>query len=136
MFLLHDSGRAERWGLGDPAVVPEPRPGDLLEALLDRRPDDAVAHVLAVDPADHAAVASAGEQLARAAMADRAGSFIVAAHLVKLAEAARRETTETASMLPLAAAARFTAAPRLERFVARAAAEAVDFVRSGAPPRR
>lgn len=136
VFLLHDSGRAERWGLVRPVPTPDPRPGSVLDAVLDRRPDDAVAHVLAVDPADHAAVAAVSEQLARAAMADRAGSFIVAAHVVKLIEAARREAAETASMLPLAAAARFAAAPRLERFVAAAAVEAVDFVRTGAPPRR
>lgn len=136
VFLLHDSGRAERWGLVDPLPTPDPRPGEVLDAVLDRRPDDAVAHVLAVDPSDHAAVAAVGDQLARAAMADRAGSFIVAAHVVKLTEAARRETTETASMLPLAAAARFAAAPRLERFVATVAAEAADFVRTGTPPRR
>ncbi|MFN3219474.1 MAG: Rieske (2Fe-2S) protein [Acidimicrobiales bacterium] len=140
VFLLHDSGRAERWGLVHPVPTPDPRPGsvldEVLDTVLDRRPDDAVAHVLAVDPDDHEAVAAVGEQLARVAMADRAGSFIVAAHVVKLIEAARREATETASMLPLAAAARFAAAPRLERFVAAAAVEAVDFVRTGTPPRR
>lgn len=191
VWLLHDSGRAERWGHVRPRLLPDVDPTsrslpdhdstsrslpdldesrsarpdrdasmgsgngptrpagttarqaststpstELLDAILDRRPDDATALVLAVDPHDTAAVTDTGDQLARAAMADRAGSFIVAAHVVKLAEAARREADETGSMLPLAAAARFAAAPRLERFVAAAAAEAVGFVRTGTPPRR
>ena len=58
------------------------------------------------------------------------------AHVVKLSQAAREEAEATGSNLPLAAAARFAAAPRLERFVARNVAEAIDFVRTGTPPKR
>ena len=46
------------------------------------------------------------------------GSFIVTAHMIKLAVAARTEASATGSNLPLAATARFIAAPRTERFVA------------------
>ncbi|MGH9169433.1 MAG: Rieske (2Fe-2S) protein [Acidimicrobiales bacterium] len=56
--------------------------------------------------------------LCRAALEDRAGSFIVAAHLVKTTCAAVSETAATGSPAPMAAAARFMEAPRRERFVA------------------
>ncbi len=95
-----------------------------------RRPDDAVSLALR---GDHDVVAN---QLLDASLADRAGSFIVVAHLVKTAQAAVEESQRSGSPLPMAAAARFLAAPRLERFVARAAAESADFVRTGRPPKR
>jgi hypothetical protein len=79
--------------------------------------------------------AIAGE-LKRLALSDGAGSFIVAAHLVKGAQAAWEEAATTGSNLPLMAVARLAAAPRQERFVESAVAEAVDFVRTGAPPVR
>ena len=130
-FLCHDTGRAERWGWQDPTTPAlEPRPGDVAHAVLDERPDDAVAHALAGDPAE------IGEALVRASLADRAAAWIVVAHVVKLSQAAREEAEATGSNLPLAAAARFAAAPRLERFVARNVAEAIDFVRTGTPPKR
>lgn len=75
-------------------------------------------------------------QLITQALDGRAGSFIVAAHLVKTAIAAAREAEITGSDLPLLAAARFLAGPRRERFVARNVAESLDFIRSGRPPRR
>jgi len=80
------------------------------------------------------------QQLLDASLADRAGSFIVVAHLVKTAQAAVEETQRAGEgadgHLPLAAAARFLAAPRLERFVARNVAESADVVRTGHPPKR
>jgi hypothetical protein len=97
---------------------------------LDGKPDDAVAHALHADP--H----KAGQALVRASQMDRSGAFIVAAHVIKLAQAAYEESLATGSNLPLAAAARFAAAPRLERFVARNAAEAIGFLQTGAPPKR
>lgn len=130
-FLCHDTGRAERWGWQDPTTPPlEPRPGDVSAAVLEGRADDAVAHVLAGDPTE------VGNALARASLQDRATAWIVVAHVVKLAQAAREEAEATGSSLPLAAAARFAAAPRLERFVARNVAEAIDFIRTGTPPKR
>ncbi len=131
VFLAHDTGRAERWGL-HPTVPfePEPRSGDVAAAVLDGRADDAVAHALAGDRTEVA------DALARASLADRSSSMIVTAHVIKLSHAAREETEFTDSSLPLAAAARYAAGPRLERFVARNVAEARDFVRTGKPPRR
>ena len=56
--------------------------------------------------------------LCRAALEDRSGSWIVAAHLVKTTNAAVVEAAATGSTRPLAAAARFVASPRRESFVA------------------
>ncbi len=131
VFLCHDSGRAERRNIyaGDEST-PAGRPGDLTMALADGRADDAVAHALAGDPV------GVGDALARMSLTDRSTSWIVTAHVVKLAQAARVEAAATGSSLPLAASSRFTAAPRMERFVAANVAEALQFVRTGAPPKR
>ncbi len=130
-FLAHDTGRAERWGVeAMDSFDIEPVSGDLEAAVLAGEVDNAVAFALGGDPTD------AGEALVRSSLADRAASFIVVAHVVKLSQAAREEALSTGSSLPLAAAARFAAAPRLERFVARNAAQALEFVRTGAAPRR
>jgi len=113
-WLAFDTGRAERrHGV---ARAPEP--------------DGAVAAALTGD------IDEVADSLARAAMDDRGGSFIVVAHLVKTVQAAREEAEFTGSSLPLAAAARFVHAPRRERFVARSVAESLDFVKTGRPPRR
>ena len=56
--------------------------------------------------------------------------------IIAMASTAIVETEVTGSPLPLAATARFVTAPRLERFVARNVAEAIDFIRTGAPPKR
>jgi hypothetical protein len=71
-----------------------------------------------------------------AALADSAGSFIVTAHLIKLTKAAIEEAETTGSDLPLLAAGRYLAAPRLERFVSRNVIESLDFVKTGRPPTR
>lgn len=107
-------------------VVAEP----MAKAVAYRRPSDAVA-LAAEQPLD-----VVGDALASAALQDRAGSFIVVAHLVKTVQAARAEADVLGSPLPLMAAARFVASPRLERFVARNVNESLDFVRTGRPPRR
>lgn len=130
-FLCHDTGRAERWGWQEAHTSPlAPSPGDVAAAVRDSRVDDAVAHALHGDPIE------VGESLVKLSLEDRAASWIVVAHLIKLSQAARVEAITTGSSLPLAAAARFAAAPRLERFVARNVAEAIDFVRTGTPPKR
>ena len=103
---------------------------DLASALLYSDPEGAVALAMAGDQK------RVGEVLTDAALADRAGSFIVAAHLVKTTEAARREAAVTGSSLPLAATARFLAAPRVERFIAGNVAESIGFVTTGKPPAR
>lgn len=108
-------------------LVPAGRGGDLRAAVEERRSDDAVAIALRL-PAD-----DAGAALERAALSDLAGSFIVSAHLVKTARAARREAAIVGSNLPLAGAARFCAAPRVERFVSAATTEALHLARRGVP---
>lgn len=129
-FLAFDSGRGERRIRRAELALPTPRSGDIVAAVLEQRPQDAVAAALA-GPVDQVA-----DQLEAASLEDVAGSFIVMAHLVKTAVAAREEAVATGSSLPLAAAARFLAAPRAERFVAVGAREAIAFVRTGQPPTR
>ena len=134
MFLCHDTGRGERWGFysADAPLpsAPSPESGDLGEAIRDRNAGLAVARALHGDPEQ------VGEELVRASLLDGSSSWIVTAHVVKLAQAARIEAAATGSALPLAAAARFAAAPRLERFVAANVSQAIEFVRTGTPPRR
>ncbi len=137
VWLAFDTGRSERRhgraGARRPSddwVGASPQVGSIGDAVLWRRPDDAVTLSLS-EP--HHVVA---DQLLDASLADRAGSFIVVAHLVKTAQAAVEESNRSGSPLPMAAAARFLAAPRLERFVARSVAESADFVRTGRPPKR
>ncbi len=152
VWLLFDSGRAERRrakqqnnqqgdASGDSAHIGfDPSPTGVIEA--EATTQDLGRAVTFGDEASAVALAMAGDPLtvgdtlAEASLADRAGSFIVAAHLIKTTEAARREAAETGTSIPLAAAARFLAAPRLERFVARAVVESVDFVTTGRPPGR
>ena len=129
-FLAFDSGRAERRIRRLDLDLPAPTEGDLFDAIVERRPDEAIAAVLGGDET------RVGDQLELASLEDTAGSFIVMAHLVKTAVAAREEAIATNSRLPLAAAARFLAAPRAERFVTAGAREAIDFVRTGQPPIR
>lgn len=129
-FLAFDSGRAERRYGTTRRPLPDPAPGDIVQAVLEHRVDDAVAAALAGDPSEVA------DALETASLEDTAGAFIVMAHLVKMAVAARDEAESTGSSLPLAATARFLAAPRAERFVTLGAREAIDFVRTGRPPTR
>jgi hypothetical protein len=142
VWLLFDSGRAERrYGISDQTTeataggeaiagtttgLAEP----LTAAVIGNRTEEAVAAAMTGDQTE------VGLALAEASLSDMAGSFIVAAHLIKTTEAARREATITGSSLPLAAAARFLSAPRLERFVAANVAASVDFVTTGRPPKR
>lgn len=136
VWLLFDAGRSERRNghTADPTMLPggfeQPTVADLGQALTFGDPASAVALAFSGDRD------IVGATLAEAALADGAGSFIVAAHLVKTTEAARREAVELDSSLPLAATARFLAAPRLERFVTANIMESVDFVTTGKPPRR
>ena len=141
LWLLFDSGRQER-RIGRPPAyrslaevvdrfgVTTAGANAVRDATLERRSDDAIALALGSD------LDAGADGLAQAALGDRAGSFIVIAHLIKTAEAAGREAAELESPLPLAATARFLAAPRLERFVARNVAASIDFIRTGRPPRR
>jgi nitrite reductase/ring-hydroxylating ferredoxin subunit len=129
-WLAHDSGRSERRHGGYTTPTWMPTPADIRKAVRRYDPDVAVAAALA------GTVEEVHDSLTRAAFDDRSGAFIVVAHLVKTAHAAADEARATGSMLPLAGAARFIAAPRMERFVATSVSESIDFVTTGRPPRR
>ena len=130
VFLCFDTGRLERRTTVASPAEPGSADGDLRSAVIEGRAADAMAVAADGD------IEEIGAELRRVALLDRAGSFIVVAHLVKMAHAALAEARVTGSNLPLVATARLAAAPRLERFVARSTAEAIDFVRTGAPPAR
>jgi nitrite reductase/ring-hydroxylating ferredoxin subunit len=123
VFLAWYTGRART-----PVVEPQPSGGGFL------------ADALAVGDGDAAgAAALAGEVgpvadcLERAALEDRAGSFIVAAHHVKTARAARRESAISGSRLPLAGTARFVASPIVDRFVRTNVTRAIDLLSGRGP---
>ena len=138
-WLLFDSGRAERrFGLG---VEPEMATtgstiDDLGKAIRMRQTDAALGWVHDADRA------TSVDALRDAALADQSGAFIVTAHVIKLTQAAAEEsdvlaeTAPEAARLPLLATTRFLAEPRLERFVSRSVDESLEFLRTGAPPKR
>jgi nitrite reductase/ring-hydroxylating ferredoxin subunit len=120
---------------GDPAPV-APFPGSDADAVLasirKRDPDQAVALVKGYDgPA-----APLETALTQAAAEDNSTASIMVAHAVKTTTAAIAESrtggTDAAGRAPLAAAARFLAAPKRERFVYQATLEAIDFLQGRA----
>ncbi len=72
--------------------------------------------------------------LCRDALGDRAGSLIVAAHLIKTTAAACAETDDRANPDVLTGVARFVHAPRRERFIDLNVHRAIDLA-DGRPPR-
>lgn len=126
-FLAFWTGRHE-WhtSVPRPADV-DPRPGDLAAACASGMTEDAVAFALGLPAID----AAAG--LRRAALLDRMTAVIVHAHGVKMARAATDEAVATGTSMPLAATARFLAAPKLERFVAATVTRSIDFVAGRVP---
>ncbi len=131
VFLCFDTGRQERrTGVIDVADRRLSDTTNLATAVINRDP------VAAVEIARDGDVDDIGEQLKHLSLTDAAGSFIVAAHLVKMAKASHEEAVEIGSNLPLMATARLAAAPRRERFVSSAVTEAINFIRTGAPPIR
>ena len=127
VFHVVDGGRyasdAPRLDVGEPR-------SSLEDALAEADPNGAVAAALA-EP-----IESVEDSLVRASLDDRAGALIVVAHHVKTTRAAIREAAATGSRLPLAAAARFMAAPGRQRFVASNVMRARHFLTTGAPPPR
>ena len=96
---------------------------EVLRAIRKRDPDQAVALVKGYDgPA--AALETA---LTQAAAEDNSTASIMVAHAVKTTTAAITES-RVGGRAPLAAAARFLAAPKRERFVYQATLEAIDFI--------
>jgi nitrite reductase/ring-hydroxylating ferredoxin subunit len=73
-------------------------------------------------------IAEYGNALQRDSMLDGTTAFIVHAHAVKTSRAASLEALRSDSTLPLDAAARFMAAPKLERFVAATVTRSIDFL--------
>ena len=69
-----------------------------------------------------------GDALQRTSLLDGTPAFIVHAHAVKTSRAAALEARRRSSLLPLDAAARFLAAPKLERFVAATVERSIDFL--------
>jgi nitrite reductase/ring-hydroxylating ferredoxin subunit len=129
VFLAHWTGRHE-WHTAIGERLPTdggPSAGDLLAACLEQRPADAAAAATSADLAD------AGTTLQQAALLDRTTATIVHAHAVKTSTAAAVEAARTGSTLPLAATARFLAAPRLERFVAANVNRSIEFLAGRAP---
>jgi nitrite reductase/ring-hydroxylating ferredoxin subunit len=117
---------------GEPApVAPHPGsdPGAVLAAVRKRDPDQAVALVKGYDgPA-----APLETALTQAAAEDNSTASIMVAHAVKTTAAAIAESrADGAGRAPLAAAARFLAAPKRERFVYQATLEAIDFIQGRA----
>ncbi len=87
------------------------------------------------DAADPVAttVESTPGRLCRAALEDRAGTPIFAAHLIKTASAAVVEAEATRSRAPLDAVARFVAAPRREASIALNVRKAIDLADGRVP---
>jgi hypothetical protein len=69
-----------------------------------------------------------GRSLQHEALLDGTTAFIVHAHAVKTSVAATEEAVRLGSSAPLDAAARFMAAPKLERFVAATVTRSIDFL--------
>src|SRR5215469_12685333 len=101
----------------------------VLAAIRKRDPDQAVALVKGYDgPA-----APLETALTQAAAEDNSTASIMVAHAVKTTTAAIAESRAgAAGRAPLAAAARFLAAPKRERFVYQATLDAIDFIQGRA----
>ena len=117
---------------GEPAPVapyPGSDPDAVLAAIRKRDPDQAVALVKGYDgPA-----APLETALTQAAAEDNSTASIMVAHAVKTTTAAIAESRAgPAGRAPLAAAARFLAAPKRERFVYQATLDAIDFIQGRA----
>jgi nitrite reductase/ring-hydroxylating ferredoxin subunit len=111
------------------APYPGSKPDAVLAAIRKRDPDQAVALVKGYDgPA-----APLETALTQAAAEDNSTASIMVAHAVKTTTAAIAESRAgPAGRAPLAAAARFLAAPKRERFVYQATLDAIDFIQGRA----
>jgi nitrite reductase/ring-hydroxylating ferredoxin subunit len=111
------------------APYPGSDAGAVLAAIRKRDPDQAVALVKGYDgPA-----APLETALTQAAAEDNSTASIMVAHAVKTTTAAIAESRAgAAGQAPLAAAARFLAAPKRERFVYQATLDAIDFIQGRA----
>jgi nitrite reductase/ring-hydroxylating ferredoxin subunit len=101
--------------------------GAVLKAIRQRDPDQAVALVKGYDGPS----APLETALTQAAAEDNSTASIMVAHAVKTTTAAIGES-RAGGPAPLAAAARFLAAPKRERFVYQATLDAIDFIQGRA----
>jgi nitrite reductase/ring-hydroxylating ferredoxin subunit len=128
-WFVNWTGRLDaRGGVRPPAPHATEDAEDVFRAIVGRDPDAAVALVDGYR-GERGPLESA---LGRAAAEDHSVAPIMVAHTVKTAQAAivegRALGEGPAARAPLAAAARFLASPKRERFVYRATLEAVSFV--------
>jgi hypothetical protein len=123
-----------RNGQTRPSAHPTEDADDVYRAIVDRDPDGAVALVDGYEgprePLERA--------LARAAAEDHSVAPIMVAHVVKTAQAAIEESRALGNgpdaTAPIAAAARFLAAPKRERFVFQSTLEAISVMKGEAKP--
>jgi nitrite reductase/ring-hydroxylating ferredoxin subunit len=113
-------------------VIPVPaKPGEdadaVLSAIRKRDPDQAVALIKGYDGPE----APLRTALTQAAAEDNSTAPIMVAHAVKTTMAAIAESAD-GGRAPLAAAGRFLAAPKRERFVYQSTLEAIDFIQGRA----
>jgi hypothetical protein len=116
---------------GDPPPV-APRQGSdagaVLAAIRARDPEQTVALIKGY----HGSAVPLETALTRAAAEDNAAAPIMVAHAVKTATAAVAESRSCQSWTPLAAAGRFLAAPKRERFVYQSTLDAIAFIQGRA----
>jgi nitrite reductase/ring-hydroxylating ferredoxin subunit len=122
---------AAKFDAARPRAPVAPHPGSdpdaVLAAIRHRDPDQAVALVKGYD----GAAAPLRTALTQAAAEDNSTAAIMVAHAVKTTTAAIAESG-AGGRAPLAAAARFLAAPKRERFVYQATLDAIDFIQGRA----
>ncbi|MGH3166923.1 MAG: Rieske (2Fe-2S) protein [Trebonia sp.] len=116
---------------GEPAPVPAHEGSDasaVLTAIRRKDPQQAVAVIKGYDGPSAPLEAA----LTQAAAEDNAAAPIMVAHAVKTTMAAVSESRTAKDRAPLAAAARFLAAPKRERFVYQSTLDAIDFIKGRA----
>src|SRR5262245_1197524 len=128
-WFVNWTGRLDvRGGVSHPTAHATEDAEDVFDAIVGRDPDKAVALVNGYAGEREPLEAAIG----RAAAEDHSVAPIMVAHTVKTAQAsiveARALGDDPGATAPLAAAARFLASPKRERFVYRATLEAVAFV--------
>jgi hypothetical protein len=133
-FVQWTSQFDTRNGHARPSAHPTEDADDVYRAIVDRDPDGAVALVDGyAGPRESLECA-----LARAAAEDHSVAPIMVAHVVKTAQAAIEESRALGdrpdAKTPIAAAARFLAAPKRERFVFKSTLEAINVMRGEAKP--
>jgi nitrite reductase/ring-hydroxylating ferredoxin subunit len=133
-FVQWTSQFDERNGSGRPKPHPTDDAAEVHRAIVDRDPDGAVALV----DGYAGPRAELERALAKAAAEDHSVAPIMVAHVVKTAQAAIEESRALGdapdATEPIAAAARFLASPKRERFVFQATLEAIAVMRGEAKP--